>query len=168
MRCGSRLRPLQIIPRNLVLMSGFFRQAPIGGKAHGQLRGRVGQNLISCQASRGLEFSSQLLAGLETEKTDLLKSTAKEEQMMKTMRFQKQNRKSKPIGRTSQVMRVIRRVNSQEYFASDGWTKDPEEALPFADSLEAAQTAIEYGLTGVEVALRMMGADSDLFCIALR
>jgi hypothetical protein len=68
----------------------------------------------------------------------------------------------------STVIRVIRRINSQEYFASDGWTSDPKEALPFADLLEAAQAVVEYRLTGVEVALRMSGADADIFCTALR
>ena len=84
---------------------------------------------------------------------------------MKTLRAQKQNRKRRP---TSTVIRVIRRINTQEYFASDGWTSNPEEALTFSGALEAAQTAVEYGLTDVEVALRLAGAESDLFCSALR
>ena len=68
----------------------------------------------------------------------------------------------------STVIRVIRRINSQEYFASDGWTANPDEALPFADALEAAQAAVEYGLTEVELAVRIADADSDLFCTVLR
>jgi hypothetical protein len=84
---------------------------------------------------------------------------------MKTLRAQKQSRKRGP---TSTVIRVIRRINSQEYFASDGWTSNPQEALPFADALEAAQAAVEYDLNGVEVSVRMAGADSDLFCTLLR
>jgi hypothetical protein len=82
---------------------------------------------------------------------------------MKTLRAQKQSRNRRP---TCTVIRVIRRINTQEYFASDGWTSNPEEALPFADALEAAQAAVEYRLTEVEVALRLAGA--DLFCTALR
>jgi len=85
--------------------------------------------------------------------------------MMKTLKARKQSRIHKP---TTKVIRVIRRINIQVYFASDGWTSNPEEALPFADGLDAAQAAVEYGLTGVEVALRMAGADSDFFCTALR
>jgi len=85
--------------------------------------------------------------------------------MMKTLRAEKQSRNRKPICR---VIRVIRRIDTQEYFARDGWTTKPKEALSFADSLEAAQAAIEYELTGVEVALRMSGSDSDLFSIGLR
>jgi hypothetical protein len=84
---------------------------------------------------------------------------------MKTLRSRKQTRKMRPA---TTIIRVIRQVNSQAYFASDGWTSNPEEALRFADPLEAAQAAVEYGLTGVEVALRMADADSDLFCTALR
>ena len=84
---------------------------------------------------------------------------------MKTLTAHKQRRNRKSI---CKVMRVIRRIDTQEYFASDGWTTKPKEALSFADSLQAAQAAIEYELTGVEIALRMFGADSDLFRIALR
>jgi hypothetical protein len=84
---------------------------------------------------------------------------------MKTLRARKQSRKRRP---TSTVIRVIRRINTQEYFASDGWTSNPEDALPFADLLEAAQAVVEYRLTGVEVALRMAGAGADFFCTALR
>ena len=84
---------------------------------------------------------------------------------MKMLKVQKQSRKRTP---TCTVIRVIRRLNTQEYFASDGWTTNPEEALPFADALEAAQAAVEYGLTEVEMALRLAGADSDLFCTVLR
>ena len=84
---------------------------------------------------------------------------------MKTLSAEKQNRKRKSI---CKVIRVIRRIDTQEYFASDGWTTKPKDALSFADSLEAARAAIEYDLTGVEVALRMSGSDLDLFSIALR
>ena len=81
------------------------------------------------------------------------------------MSAQKQGRKRKSI---NTVIRVIRRIDTREYFASDGWTTKPKEALSFADSLEAAQAAIEYRLNGVEIALRLSGADADLFCMALR
>jgi hypothetical protein len=84
---------------------------------------------------------------------------------MKTLRAHKRSWKRRP---TCAVIRVIRRVNTQQYFASDGWTSNPDEALPFADVLEAAQAAVEYRLTEVEMALRLAGADSDLFCTSLR
>ena len=71
------------------------------------------------------------------------------------------NTKEKPI------RRLIRRKDSQEYFTGNGWTNNPEEARTFADSLEAAQTCAHRGLVGVEVALRVTGGTSDLFCTAL-
>ena len=83
---------------------------------------------------------------------------------MKTLRVRRQRRKTRPVPST--VIRVIRRINSHDYFASDGWTTNPDEALPFADALEAAQAVVEYGLTKVELAVRI--AEADLFCTVLR
>jgi hypothetical protein len=65
------------------------------------------------------------------------------------------------------IRRVIRRRNSQEYFAGPGWTNNPDEARVFADSLEAAQVCAAYGLVGMEIALRLTGANVDLFSAVL-
>jgi hypothetical protein len=65
------------------------------------------------------------------------------------------------------IRRVIRRRNSEEYFTDNGWTNNPEEARVFADSLEAAQVCANYGLVGMEIALRITGAEAELFSAVL-
>jgi len=65
------------------------------------------------------------------------------------------------------IRRVIRRRNYEEYFTDNGWTSNPEEARVFADSLEAAQVCANYGLVGMEIALRLTGAKTDLFSAVL-
>ncbi len=66
------------------------------------------------------------------------------------------------------VRRVLRHKSSREYFTGSGWTDDLEAARSFQDSLEAAQTCVDCGLTGVEIVLRLKGGAADLFCTELR
>jgi len=65
------------------------------------------------------------------------------------------------------IRRLLRHRHSQEYFTENGWTKDPEKARSFADSLEAAQTCVQWGLGDMEMVLRVAGGSSDLFCTEL-
>lgn len=62
------------------------------------------------------------------------------------------------------IRRLLRRRNSQEYFTGSGWTHDPEKARSFADSVEAAETRVHWGLADIEMVLRVAGGSSDLFC----
>jgi hypothetical protein len=62
------------------------------------------------------------------------------------------------------IRRLLRQKQSQEYFAGARWTADPDAAWTFADSVEAAQTCVHWGLSDVEMVLRVSGASSDLFC----
>ncbi len=66
-----------------------------------------------------------------------------------------------------EIRRMIRRRNSQEYFTGSGWTCNPDEAKVFVDSLEAAQVCANYGLMDMEIALRVPGANADLFSAVL-
>ncbi len=66
------------------------------------------------------------------------------------------------------IRRVLRHKSSREYFTGSGWTQDPEAARSFQDSLEAVQTCVQWGLTGVEIVLRLQGGTADLFCTELR
>src|SRR5262249_15854158 len=65
------------------------------------------------------------------------------------------------------IRRLLRSRHSQEYFTGNGWTKDPEKAQSFSDSLEAAQTCVQWGLGDMEMVLRVAGVASDLFCTEL-
>ena len=65
------------------------------------------------------------------------------------------------------IRRLLRCRSSQEYFTVSGWTKDAEKAQSFADSLEAAQTCVQWGLGDMEMVLRVAGGSSDLFCTEL-
>jgi hypothetical protein len=65
------------------------------------------------------------------------------------------------------IRRLLRRKQSQEYFTGNGWTKNPEEARTFADSLEAAQVCVHWGMSGMEMVLRVTGGASDLFTTEL-
>ena len=65
------------------------------------------------------------------------------------------------------IRRLLRSRHSREYFTGNGWTKDPEKAKSFADSLEAAQTCVQWGLGDMEMVLRVAGGSSDLFCTEL-
>ncbi len=66
------------------------------------------------------------------------------------------------------IRRVLRHKHSKEYFRTDGWTSHVEEAHTFQDALEAAEVCAIYGLSGVEIVLRVKGATSDLYCVDVR
>ena len=65
------------------------------------------------------------------------------------------------------IRRLVRRRQSEDYFTGSGWTKDPDQARSFANSLEAAQTCLRHGLVDMEMVLRVVGGSSDLFCTDL-
>ena len=66
------------------------------------------------------------------------------------------------------IQRLLRRMDSQDYFTGSGWTKDIEAARTFNDSMEAARTCAHFGLVDVEMVLRIVGGTSDLFRTGLR
>ncbi len=66
------------------------------------------------------------------------------------------------------VQRLIRHRQTREYLAARGWTADPDEAMIFGDSLEAATACSRRGLNDVEMAVRIPGGSGDLFCTPLR
>ena len=69
----------------------------------------------------------------------------------------------------SNMKRFLRRRTSREYFKRGGWTSNPSEADNFADVVEAAQTCARYGLSDVELALKLdPQAHEDIFCTSLR
>ena len=70
--------------------------------------------------------------------------------------------------RETPIQRVLRHRQSREYFKGDGWTANAEEAACFSDSLEAVKACVQHGLTDVELALRVQGGASDVFCIPIR
>ena len=67
-----------------------------------------------------------------------------------------------------QIKRLLRRQNTHQYFRDDGWTENPDEAKCFADVVEVAETCARWGLTSVELALRVHSQASDLFCTPVR
>jgi hypothetical protein len=85
-------------------------------------------------------------------------------EMHKLMSAQKPSEGGGEMG----VKRVLRRGGSREYFKDGGWTDNPEEANSFSDPVEVAETCARYGLTGVELALRIDARATDLFCTAIR
>ena len=66
------------------------------------------------------------------------------------------------------IRRLLRDINSQEYFKEGGWTANPDEAKNFANELEVAQTCALYGLSNVELALRFESLANDVFCATIR
>jgi hypothetical protein len=64
----------------------------------------------------------------------------------------------------SPIKRVLRSRESHQYFNGQGWTANLEEAKNFADVVEAASTCAHYGLSNVELAVRVSAAKCDLFC----
>jgi len=63
------------------------------------------------------------------------------------------------------VRRLLRSKSSQQYFTGSGWTSDTDEARTYTDSFEAAQTCAQWGLSNIEIVLRL--SDADLFCTEL-
>ena len=74
---------------------------------------------------------------------------------------------SKPTSAKT-VKRLLRQRGSEEYFKDGGWTHDPEEADSFEDVVEAAEACARFGLTGVELAVRLDSRACDVFCTPLR
>ena len=65
------------------------------------------------------------------------------------------------------IKRLLRRIDTAEYFNGGGWTADPAEAESFSDALEAAETCARFKLTNVELALRVEPRASDVFCTSM-
>ncbi len=72
-----------------------------------------------------------------------------------------ENKAAKPM------KRVLRHVDSRKYFTGGGWSEHMHEATTFPDVLEAAQSCVQHRLRNVELALRMDGGTSDIFCTKL-
>jgi hypothetical protein len=74
-----------------------------------------------------------------------------------------------PCNTDSNMKRFLRRRTSREYFKRGGWTSNPLEADNFTDVVEAARTCARYGLSDVELALKLdPQAHEDIFCTPLR
>jgi hypothetical protein len=71
-------------------------------------------------------------------------------------------------GDEKEIRRLLRRIDSQEYFQEGSWTVDPEQAQTFEDVVEVAQACARYGLMDVELALRFDKGADDLFSVTIR
>ncbi len=71
-------------------------------------------------------------------------------------------------GEETTVKRVLRHRQSQEYFKRGGWTSNPEEADTFVDVVEVAEICAKYGLSDVELAVRLRESACDVFCTPIR
>jgi hypothetical protein len=72
------------------------------------------------------------------------------------------------IGEEKEIRRLLRRIDSREYFQDGAWTADPEKAQRFEDVVQAAEACARYGLMDVELALRFDKAAEDVFSIVIR
>ena len=68
----------------------------------------------------------------------------------------------------STIKRLLRHRSSLAYFKDGDWTHNPTEANSFSDVVEAAETCARYGLSDVEIALRLESSTCDVFCTQLR
>ncbi len=66
------------------------------------------------------------------------------------------------------VMRLVRCRYTHRYFNGTAWTQDPKEARKFSDVIEVACACAEYCLQNVELVLRPLGAQTDLFITPIR
>lgn len=66
------------------------------------------------------------------------------------------------------IKRLLRHRESRAYYKEGGWTDNPKEARSFSDVVEAAQVCAQYGLQGVDLALRYEAGEADLFCTRIR
>jgi hypothetical protein len=66
------------------------------------------------------------------------------------------------------VKRLLRHRQSRAYFCNGQWTRNPEEADNFPDVVRVAEACVQYGLSDVEMALRLQTANCDLFCTPIR
>ncbi len=71
-------------------------------------------------------------------------------------------------GEAKEIRRLLRRIDSQEYFQAGAWTPDPEQAQTFEDVVEAAEACARYGLMDVELALRFQKGADDFFSVVIR
>jgi hypothetical protein len=71
-------------------------------------------------------------------------------------------------GQDKAIKRVLRRIDSQEYFQAGAWTPDPTQAQSFEDVVEAAEACARYGLMDVELALRFDKGAEDFFSVVIR
>jgi hypothetical protein len=72
------------------------------------------------------------------------------------------------IGEEKEIRRLLRRIDSQEYFQEGAWTPDPEQAQTFEDVVEAAEACARYGLMDVELAIRFDQGAEDVFAVVIR
>jgi hypothetical protein len=72
------------------------------------------------------------------------------------------------IGEENEIRRLLRRIDSQEYFHDGAWTPDPAQAQTFEDVVEAAEACARYGLMDVELALRFDQGSQDIFSVVIR
>ena len=70
--------------------------------------------------------------------------------------------------KVTSVKRLLRHRESRAYFCAGQWTRDPAEAESFSDAVEVAEACVQYGLSDVEMALRLQTANCDLFCTPIR
>jgi hypothetical protein len=66
------------------------------------------------------------------------------------------------------IKRVLRRIDSQQYFQQGAWTADPTQAQTFEDVVQAAEACARYGLMDVELALRFDKGAGDFFSVVIR
>jgi hypothetical protein len=66
------------------------------------------------------------------------------------------------------VKRFLRHRASREYFKAGGWTTNPEEADSFSDVVQVAETCARFGLSDVELTLRLQPKAGDVFCVPIR
>ena len=72
------------------------------------------------------------------------------------------------IGEEQAIRRLLRRIDSQEYFQDGAWTPNPDQAQTFEDVVEAAEACAHYGLMDVELALRFDKGAEDVFSLVIR
>jgi hypothetical protein len=67
-----------------------------------------------------------------------------------------------------EIKKLLRRIDSQEYFNEGAWTADPSQAQAFEDVVQAAEACARYGLMDVELALKFDAKDPDVFSVVIR
>lgn len=72
------------------------------------------------------------------------------------------------FGNDLEVKRVLRHRGSKAYFKNGGWTHSAQEADNFEDIVQVAEACVRYGLSDVEMALRLETGNCDVFCTGIR
>lgn len=75
---------------------------------------------------------------------------------------------SKEESKKQPIQRLLRRMDSQDYFSDSGWTTDITAARSFEDSMAVVSTCTHLRLFDVEIVLRVAGGTADLFCTRVR